>query len=124
MVITIKNDGNRFGVRVAGIIFNHDKTKVFLQKQEKHNLYMFPGGRLEIHEDSETAIKRELKEELAIKEEVRLKYITESFIQFPDKRYHEIGYYFIVSIDEEKYGYKSGKKYHSLDEENDGKTLI
>lgn len=124
MIITIKSDDSRFGVRVAGIIFNRDKTKVFMQKQEKHNFYMFPGGRLEVHEDSETAIKRELEEELAIKEEVMLKYISESFIQFPNKRYHEIGYYFVLSIDEEKYGYEVGKQYHSLDEENDGNSLF
>lgn len=124
MVITIKNDDSRFGVRVAGIIFNHDRTKIFMQKQEKHDFYMFPGGRLEVHEDIETAIKRELEEELAMKEEVTLKYLAESFIQFPNKRYHELGYYFVLAIDEKKYGYELEKQYHSLDEENDGKSLF
>lgn len=122
MVITIKEDGTRFGVRVAAIIFNKDMTKVFMQRQGDHDFYMFPGGRLEIHELAEKAIKRELKEELNIDEQLKLKYIVESFIKFPKLNYHEIGFYFITKIDEEKYGYYYNKEYNSLDEENDGKS--
>ena len=48
---------------------------------------------------------------------------SESFIQFPNnKKYHEIGFYFIVKIDEQKYNYNLDKTYNSLDEENDGKS--
>lgn len=123
MVITIKDQDSRFGVRVAAILFNHDMSKIFMQKQNEKDYYMFPGGRLEVHEDAKTAIVRELDEELGIKEDVKLKYITESFIQFPNnKKYHEIGFYFIVKIEEDKYNYKLDKAYHSLDEENDGKS--
>ena len=122
MVITIKDEENRFGVRVAAIIYNKDSSKVFLQRQGDHDFYMFPGGRLEINEEAETAIKRELKEELSIEEEVYLKYISENFIKFPGKKYHEIGFYFIVQIDEEKYNYLSGQEYDSMDEESDGKS--
>ncbi len=123
MVITIKEQGSRFGVRVAAIIFNHDMSRIFMQKQNDNDYYMFPGGRLEAHEDSKTAILRELDEELGIKENAQLKYITESFIQFPNnKKYHEIGFYFIVKIDEQKYNYNLDKTYNSLDEENDGKS--
>lgn len=122
MVITIKEDGTRFGVRVAGIIFNHDMTKVFMQRQGDHDFYMFPGGRLEIHEEAKTAIKRELEEELGIEEEIELKYTTESFINFPNLHYHEIGFYFITKIDEEKYDFNDNIEYDSLDEEKDGKS--
>lgn len=122
MVITIKDEENRFGVRVAAIIYNKDMTKIFLQKQGKHDFYMFPGGRLELHEDAESAIRRELKEELNIEEDVSLKYVSENFIAFPSKKYHEIGFYFILKIDEEKYNYFPGEEYDSKDEENDGKS--
>lgn len=122
MVITIKEDGNRFGTRVAALIYNHDKTKIFLQKQGNNDFYMFPGGRLEIHEDSETAIKRELKEELGIEEDVKLKYISENFISFSNLHYHEIGFYFITQIDEKKYNYDKDMEYDPKDEENDGKS--
>lgn len=123
MVITIKGDDSRFGVRVAAIIYNKDMSKVFMQRQSNHDFYMFPGGRLEIHEDAKTAIMRELDEELGIKEDdVFLKYISENFISFPNQKYHEIGFYFIIKIDEQKYQYFSNNEYNSLDEENDGKS--
>lgn len=123
MVITIKNKDSRFGVRVAAIIYNNDMTKVFMQRQGNHDFYMFPGGRLEIHEDAKTAIIRELDEELGIREDdIYLKYIAENFISFPNQKYHEIGFYFITKIDEQKYQYISDNEYDSLDEDNDGKS--
>lgn len=122
MAITIKEEGIRFGVRAGAIIFNKDLTKIFMQKQNDNDYYMFPGGRLELLEDTNSAIKRELQEELNIKEEVLLKFTAESFIQFPKGKYHELGYYFITKIDEEKYNYKDNEEYNSLDEANDGES--
>jgi len=123
MVITIKDEESRFGVRVAAIIYNKDMNKVFMQRQGEHDYYMFPGGRVEIHEDAKTSIIRELEEELGIKnEDVYLKYISENFISFPNKKYHEIGFYFITLIDEDKYNYYDNNEYDSLDEAHDGKS--
>ena len=102
MNITIKDENNRFGVRVCAIIYNQDKTKIFMQKQEDKDFYMFPGGRLEINEETLPAIKRELKEELGIESDIYLKYIVESFIDFTNKFYHELGFYFITTIPKEK----------------------
>ena len=102
MNITIKDDNNRFGVRVCAIIYNENKTKIFMQKQRDKDFYMFPGGRLEVNEETLPAIKRELKEELDIESDIYLKYIVESFIDFPSKKYHELGFYFIATISEEK----------------------
>ena len=120
MVITIKDENNRFGVRVSGIIYNKDKTKIFMQRQGNHDFYMFPGGRIELHEDSCSAIKRELKEELNIEEEVKLVFIGESFIKFPNLKYHEISFFYELIIDEKKYNYFDDE-YDSLDI-NEGKS--
>lgn len=120
MVITIKDENSRFGVRVSGIIYNKDKTKIFMQRQGDHDFYMFPGGRVELLEDSQCAIKRELKEELNIEEEVELAYIGESFIEFPKGKYHEIGFFYKLVIDEDKYKYYDNE-YDSLDL-NEGKS--
>lgn len=100
MNITIKDENSRFGVRVCAIIYNEDMNKIYMQKQGNHDFYMFPGGRLEIGEDTTTAIKRELKEELDMNSDVRLKYIAESFIKFPNMQYHELGFYFMLKVDE------------------------
>ncbi len=122
MVITMKDDTVRFGVRVGAIIFNREHTKVFVQKQ-KHDIYMLPGGRLEILENSNDAIKRELREELAIECEVHLKYIIEAITNLPNgTKYHEIGFYYKAEIDEVESGYTDDKEYDSLDEKHDGKS--
>lgn len=110
MVITIKEEGTRFGSRVGAIIYNNDKTKVLLENQE-NGRYMFPGGRIDVHEDSGTAIVRELKEELNLETDLKLKYIVEMFLESPKTKYHEIGFYYLSMIDEDKIP----NGFHSLD---------
>ena len=99
MMITISSKEGRFGCRSGAIIYNQDKTKVLMENQD-NGRYMFPGGRLDMHEDSKTAIIRELKEELNIEIGLTLKYILEMFLVFPKSKYHEIGFYYLGMIDE------------------------
>lgn len=110
MVITIKEEGTRFGARVGAIIYNQDKTKVLLENQD-NGRYMFPGGRIDVHEDSNTAIVRELKEELNLETKPKLKYIVEMFLDSPKTKYHEIGLYYLLTISEDKVA----NNFHSLD---------
>lgn len=101
MVITIKEEGKRFGARVGAIIYNEEQTKILLEKQ-REDRYMFPGGRIDLYEDSQIAIQRELQEELNITPSFHLRYIVELFLKFPKTKYHEIGFYFIMSIPEKE----------------------
>ncbi len=110
MVITIKEEGSRFGVRVGAIIYNEEKSKVLLENQD-NGRYMFPGGRIDVHEDSNTAIVRELKEELNLETEPKLKYIVEMFLDSSKTKYHEIGLYYLLTISEDKVA----NNFHSLD---------
>ena len=66
MIITMQEEGTRFGARVGAIIYNEDKTKILIENQHDKR-YMFSGGRIDVHEDSKTSIKRELIEELNLK---------------------------------------------------------
>ena len=100
MVITIQDDGMRFGCRVGAIIYNEDRTKILMEKQSEDR-YMFPGGRIDVHEDSDYSINRELKEELNLETNLQLKYIVEMFLKSPKTKYHEIGFYYITKIKEE-----------------------
>ena len=59
MMISIEEDEARFSGRAGAIIYNEDKTKILLENQGR--FYRFPGGRIDVHEDSQKAIKRELK---------------------------------------------------------------
>ncbi len=98
MMISIEEDEARFSGRAGAIIYNEDKTKILLENQGR--FYRFPGGRIDVHEDSQKAIKRELKEELNISAELKLKYIVELFLNSLKIKYHEIGFYFITQINE------------------------
>ena len=55
---------------VAGIIFNQDKSQVFITKRpdDKHKggFWEFPGGKVEVGETIEQAMARELDEEIGI----------------------------------------------------------
>lgn len=99
MIITMKEEGSRFGGRVGAIIYNKDKTKVLLENQD-NGRYMFPGGRIDVHEDSEKSIKRELREELNLESDVKLKYVVEMFLESSKTKYHEIGFYYLTTVSE------------------------
>lgn len=58
-------------IKVAfGIILNNQKNQVFLTKrkstQDLAALWEFPGGKLEVNEMPDVALKRELKEEVGV----------------------------------------------------------
>lgn len=54
----------QFIYRTSAVIFNQDLTKVLLFNVEGRKVYMLPGGKVNQREDSLSAIKREVKEEL------------------------------------------------------------
>ena len=59
MVITMQEEGTRFGARVGAIIYNEDKTKILIENQHNKR-YMFPGGRIDVHENSKISIEKDL----------------------------------------------------------------
>ncbi|MBR3199700.1 MAG: NUDIX domain-containing protein [Bacilli bacterium] len=80
MNIDLKEENKRYNARVSAIIYNKDKTKILLFKVEDgRDYYLLPGGRIEICEDSQTAIKREIKEELGYDLEFKLCAVQENF---------------------------------------------
>lgn len=82
-----------FKFRVAGI-FESD-GKILVTKMRKNNFYCFPGGHVEVLEDTKTAAERELSEELFFKFKLKkLLYIHENFFSVKDKNFHELCFYF------------------------------
>ncbi len=71
----------------AAIIFIEKKILCFQRGKGKYDYvsfkYEFPGGKLNENEDAETALKREIKEELRIEIEIENKFKT-IFFKYPD----------------------------------------
>lgn len=74
-------DDYRFNARALAIILNEKKDKILLFKVEDgRDYFLLPGGRIELYEDSLTAIKREVMEELGYDIDFTLCSIQENFV--------------------------------------------
>lgn len=114
MDIDIKKDNKRFNARVSTIIYNKDKTKILLFKIKDRDFYMLPGGRIKYYEDSLSAIKREIKEELGYNLDLKFLSIQEVFIKKENKQIMQYCFCYKAIYEEEI----KEKTIRSLDEEN------
>lgn len=100
-MITFTIGQARFVHRVAGVCIH--EGNVLLQRAEGGDWWFLPGGRIEVMESSEEAIKREMREELKLDEEVqveRLLWVVENlFIDDADGTFnHELGLYYLIAF--------------------------
>ena len=87
MDMDFEKDNYRFNARAAAIIYNNDKTKVLLFKiEDGRDYYLLQGGRIKLFEDSKSAIKREIKEELGYILDFELCSIQENFLEKNNKK--------------------------------------
>ncbi|HLV98966.1 MAG TPA: NUDIX hydrolase [Ktedonobacterales bacterium] len=101
-----------FNFRVAGVCI-HD-GHVLVQRSVADDFWFLPGGRVEMMESSEAAIKREMREELKLESDVqvaRLLWVVENL--FHDDTdgapNHEIGFYYQVNFDDHPALYDTSK---------------
>ena len=89
MDITVDVGDYKLNVRGAALI-NHN-NKILVHKNINSDHYALLGGRVEIGEDSETTVKREIQEELG-KEIDIVGYVStvENFFEMKGSKYHEI----------------------------------
>lgn len=89
MDITLDVGEYKLNVRAAAIIVHNNK--ILVHKNMNSNHYALIGGRVEIGEDSERTIKREILEELGKEIEIT-GYIStiENFFKMKGSKYHEI----------------------------------
>ena len=100
-MISFKEDNSKFNFRVGAIILSRDKRKVLLHTIKGYDFYLLPGGRVEMNEDSTSAIRRELKEELGLENiQPSLRLYLEDFFKFNGENYHEFSINFFVQLDE------------------------
>lgn len=101
MDITVDVGDYKLNVRVAGIIIHNNKILVHKDINSDH--YALIGGRVKIGEDSETAVKRELQEELGKNIEIT-RYVStiENFFEMKEIKYHEILFVYQAEFIEEE----------------------
>ncbi len=98
MDLTLKTKEGYFNHRVAGVIIKNNK--ILAQKNTKADNYYLPGGRVMFGESSEEALAREIKEELKINiTDYKPIWVNECFFIENGKKYHEVGMYYLVNID-------------------------
>lgn len=101
MDITIDVDDYKLNVRAAGVIIHNGKMLVHRNINSDH--YALVGGRVEIGEDSEHTLKREIHEELG--KEINITgYIAtiENFFEMKGAKYHEIMFVYKIEFAKEE----------------------
>lgn len=99
MDLTVKLDDGYFNYRVAGIIT--DKGRLLVMHNKECDSYYLPGGRVHLHESSDTAIVREIQEELHIKiNHFRPLWLHQNYFieEQVCEKFHELCIYYFVDI--------------------------
>ena len=105
--LTIDVEGYKLNIRAAVVIIHNGRVLVHRNTESNH--YALLGGRVKIDEDSETTVKREVKEELGKEIEI-IGYVStiENFFEMKDKKYHEIEFVYkaeFINEEDEKIEY-------------------
>ena len=100
MDVRIKSDKGAFKYRVAGVVIKDDK--LLMVDICNSGFYCLPGGHIHLGEDSYTAVKREINEEIGITcKSTRLISIIENFFKTKNREMHEVCYFFVIEPNED-----------------------
>jgi len=100
MDIKFEKDGYKFNVRSSCIIKDKEHKKIVLTNMRAitdHQAYLLPGGRLNLLENSQDAILREIAEELDIKLDCQLISIEENIVK--KTKFHMIEFVYYAEIE-------------------------
>lgn len=94
--IKIFTENCNFKFRVCGIL--NVGNKILTVQMCDNGFYCLPGGHVELGEDTETAVLREMKEEVGCTVKItKLLAVVENFFNRSDnKSFHELGFYYMV----------------------------
>jgi ADP-ribose pyrophosphatase YjhB (NUDIX family) len=87
----------RFNLRAAGIAMKDGH--VLVTRETTDAVWYLPGGRVEWGESTQAAVAREIEEELGVTCQIgELAIVLENFFSHAGKRWHELAYYFPVTL--------------------------
>lgn len=99
MDVRIKCDVGNFKYRVAGAIVKDDK--LLMVNICDNGFYCLPGGHIHLGEDSMTAVRREIGEEVGITcKNIQLIALGENFFKGKKGNMHEVCYYYLIEPNE------------------------
>lgn len=87
----------RFNFRAAAII--RRDAHLLIHRATRDPFWCLPGGRVEWGESTRIALAREIEEELGVAATIgELGIVLENFFTLANKRYHELAYYYPVTV--------------------------
>lgn len=96
-MISFSTGGWRFHLRAAAIVLHGDA--VLLHRLADDPFWALPGGRVEIGETAEAAVKREMQEELGVDVQVqRLLAVVENLFSYRGQPQHGLEMHFLVAL--------------------------
>lgn len=99
VMITFEHGDRRFNLRAVGVILDGDGRRVLIHRASHEDFWTLPGGRVEMGESAAEALVREMREELGVHVEVgRLLWVVEGFMEFLERRWHEVSFYFLATL--------------------------
>lgn len=99
MDLTFKTPEGRFNYRVCAVIICDGKLLVM--KDNRSPYFYLPGGRVALHETAESAVLREVREELAVEAAIiRPLWMVQSFFteDVTGERFHELCLYYWIDV--------------------------
>ena len=102
--INVKINKVNFVCRSCAVI--RDGDRVLFQKRKNDKYYALPGGKIEVLETVEDALKRELLEELGVEVEMKNFFsAVENFFEFNGEKVHQYIFSYEVALLDDKYIY-------------------
>ena len=99
MDLTFKTPSGIFNYRVCAIILHNGA--LLATKNDRTSYFFLPGGRVQMHETAEDAIRRELMEELGITvTSLRPLWLNQGFFteDVTQQKFHELCLYYLVDV--------------------------
>lgn len=96
-LITFTSGDRAFNMRAVAVILHNEQ--VLIHRAVNEDFWTLPGGRVELGEPAAETIRREMQEELEVGVEVvRLLWLVENFFEYAGKRWHEVAFYYEVTL--------------------------
>ena len=90
-----------FSYHVAALIQDGDNhsLRVLLHRPAEDDFWSLPGGKVELGEESEQALRRQIRAQLDCEIEItRLLWLVENFFERGGEKFHELGLYFLARL--------------------------